>query len=481
MLLGLLANLWTVPVLVLLFGLTILVHELGHFLAARRLGLVAEVFSIGFGPALLRWRRGGTLYKIGCIPFGGYVALPQLDPSGMSRIQGGEDAGEDAGERRLPPVAAWRRMVVSVAGAVGNLLLAAALAWIVYWVGIPGGPGERASVVGYVAADSAAAAAGLRAGDEIVAVNDRPVSTWSDLRVEVALHEAVSLRVRRPDGAETVLEVATGKGAFGERALEGVDGEDLCEVLQVVEGSSADKAGVLPGDRITGLDGTPVYSRLQLIELVAERAGRTVPLVVERGEGGGVSSVVLSVTPEPDPDLGRARVGVVFNTMAVEEGTLVHPKPLAQLKRHASMIFRVLGALVTPRQSHAASQAVGGPVAIVVSYWVIVRTSLMLALSFTCMLNMNLAILNLLPIPVLDGGHLVFQLYEIIARRPPPPRVVNGLVNLFAVLLIAVMILLSMRDVKRLTPVGRRVAGWFGRGSGEEAQHGDPAPADPAD
>ena len=151
--LALFDTLWILPILVLLFGVTIFIHELGHYLTARWLGLVVEVFSIGFGPSVWEKKVKGIRYKIGCIPFGGYVALPQLDPSGMSHIQGGE--GEEEGTP-LPKEAPWRKMIVSVAGAVGNMLLAVLIAWLVFWIGIPAGPSERSSVVGFVAPDSVA-------------------------------------------------------------------------------------------------------------------------------------------------------------------------------------------------------------------------------------------------------------------------------------------------------------------------------------
>ena len=132
-------GIYRIFLVLVLFGLSIFVHELGHFLLARRLGLVVQVFSIGLGPAIWRWRRGGITYKIGLIPFGGYVSLPQLDPAGMAAIQGkagegGNEAPLEA-EPPLPWMPPWKKVVVSVAGAAGNIVLAFILAWAVYLVG----------------------------------------------------------------------------------------------------------------------------------------------------------------------------------------------------------------------------------------------------------------------------------------------------------------------------------------------------------
>lgn len=143
------------------------------------------------------------------------------------------------------------------------------------------------------------------------------------------------------------------------------------------------------------------------------------------------------------------------------------------------MIFRFLEALTTPKQAKAASGAVGGPVAILVSYWYIVKTSPMLAIWFTGLLNINLAIINLLPIPVLDGGHICFSLYEMIRRKPLHPKFVSALVNAFAFLLIGLIIMISVRDVDRFTPIGNVVRKVFGheKPAAAAAVTNAPAPA----
>ncbi|MDZ4198989.1 MAG: site-2 protease family protein, partial [Kiritimatiellia bacterium] len=169
----------TLAGIVLLFSLTIFVHELGHFLVARLCGLTVEAFSIGFGPALWQRKRGGTLYKIGALPFGGYVALPQLDPTG--------GAAAEPGKPVLPPAPPGRRIAVSAAGAIFNLLFAFLLAWIVFLVGKPSAPHERRCVVGYVEEASEAWETGLRIGDEILRADGKPVSNWQDLLTQLTL------------------------------------------------------------------------------------------------------------------------------------------------------------------------------------------------------------------------------------------------------------------------------------------------------
>ena len=164
--------------LVALFGVTVFVHELGHFLAAIWSGMVVEVFSIGFGPAIWKKKVKGVVLKIGWIPFGGYVAIPQLDPAAMEAVQGKDGQAAAA----LPQVSPWKKMLVSLAGVTGNLLLAVLFAWIVYW-----NPNviteEGNTIIGSVAAGSAAEAAGIEPGDMIVAVNGERVRTWYEFAI----------------------------------------------------------------------------------------------------------------------------------------------------------------------------------------------------------------------------------------------------------------------------------------------------------
>ncbi len=475
---GWLHNAWFAILLLAFFGFSIFVHELGHYLVARWCGMKIEVFSIGFGPSIWQIRRNGILYKIGIFPIGGYVALPQLDPTGMSALQG-ETEGPDAG-KPLPSITPWKKILVSLAGAAGNVLFAIVLAWLVYLIGMPAGPAERSSTVGYVDIASPAHAAGLRVGDTITAVSGKTTRTWTEVRMEAAFHEAVELTVRGRDGQSRVIALETGPGVFGEQHIPGVDGPSLCLVRRVQPGLTADQAGLKADDLIVRFAGEDIYSRAHLIQLVNLHEDRTVPVEVRRQEGGGDPRLVrLSMTPRRDAELDMVRIGIEFNLAAVEHDTVVRPKPMTQLRSHAGAIFRFLGALGTPKQAKAASNAVGGPVAIIVSYWYIVTTSPMLAIWFTGFLNINLAILNLLPIPVLDGGHICFSLAEMVRRKPVHPRLVNALVNAFAMLLIGLILMLSVRDVDRFTPLGRVIRGWFDGGKPPMESSAIPTPTAP--
>ncbi|MCO6401202.1 MAG: RIP metalloprotease RseP [Verrucomicrobia bacterium] len=426
----LLLHAYTLLIVLLLFGVTIFIHELGHFLVARWCGLQVDAFSIGFGPAIWKRTIKGVEYKICLLPFGGYVALPQMDPA-----VGREDS--EAKRRELPPVTPGKKILVGVAGVIGNMILAILIAYIVYWGGQSYAPPDGKVVLGYVETNSAAYAAGARIGDQIESVSGKPVGTWEEFLLATALGDAPELRILHPNGE--VLETRLPREEImGTSYIPGLGPLNYVYVLRARPGSSAEAAGLRNGDRLLVFDGVELYSREQLVDLVNERPNQTVPLLIERGG----EKMTLSVTPAYDADIGRTLIGIEFNTLDVKP-------PWAQIKSHAMLIVRLLKALTTPREAKAAAGAVGGPVAILTMFWFYVQGSFIMALWFTCLLNVNLAVLNLLPIPVLDGGHIALSLGEMIARRPASPRVVSLIWNVSAVLLIALFLMLTWRDVNR--------------------------------
>lgn len=413
------------------FSLAIFVHELGHFLVARRLGLKIEVFSIGFGPALWKRKVDGIVYKFCALPFGGYVALPQMDPSGAARTREGADP--------LPAVAPWKKIAVAFAGVTCNVILAFILAWVVYIAGKPADLKDLSSVIGYVETNSVLYAEGLRAGDRIVAINDRPVSNWEEILFQCAMEPQATIHATR---GEQQLKVAL-KAASVEDAIKQLDGlspMDPAVVEMAMPGSSAEKAGLRRGDEVVKLDGNHIYSRGQMIRAVNAAEGRELQLTVLR-EG---AEVTMPVTPAYNKEEKRALIGIRFAPM------IVHPKPLAQLKDAATGVLKIVRMLVTPKYSGRAFDALGGAPMIIFSYWQVLKVGLILAISFSVMLNINLAIINMLPIPVVDGGHVILSLVEWVQGRPAQPKIVSALWQSTAVLLILFMLTMTFRDFYRI-------------------------------
>lgn len=448
----------TITTVAILFGLTIFVHELGHFLAARYFGFTVDVFSIGFGPAIWQKKYNGVVYKISAIPLGGYVSLPQLDPTGMSLIQGeseSEAAGNHSGSKEprvLPSIAPWKRIIVSVAGAAGNMIFAVILAWAVYLIGKPASMAEESAVVGYVSSSSTAYTNGLRCGDGILAVNDKPVKNWVEFLITASRFNEATVLVQRVSEKMTI--TIPGSDAVGKVASQG-----LCMVFNLTPGMSAEKAGLQRGDLLVEFDGKKIYSPPQLSSLMQGYKGRTVTMSYLR-DG---KLLTTPVTPDYDQKYDMIRIGIEFNPpqVDVDFNKTVHPSPWTQIQFHSTAIFQTLHALTIPGQAGNVAKQIGGPLAIMIAYYYVVKISFMIAIFFTCFLNVNLAIINLLPIPVLDGGHIIFSLWEMIFRRPLHSKIIIGLTNLFAVLLIILFVFLTGRDTYRYTGVGSKIDKWM--------------------
>jgi len=452
-----LTTILTIIIVAILFGMTIFIHELGHFLTARWCGFTVETFSIGFGPALWQRKINGVVYKIGAIPFGGYVAIPQLDPTGMALVQGSSEPDKndtpdtakplEAPKPNLPPMPPWKRMIVSAAGAIGNMILAFILAWVVYLYGRPASTAEESSVVGFVHPASLSYTNGLRCGDEIKAVNGLPVASWQEFRLKAFSHNMAKVTVKRD--TTTVVIPIPGEESISPDML---DCKGLCMVFNTAPGMSAARIGLMRGDIISAFNGLKIFSPGQLTMMIQDFKGQSVPLTYIRNG----KLLTANVTPDYDTAYKKVRIGIEFNPkqIDVDFSKVVHPLPSAQLINDSTTIFHTLKALTTHGQAGNTAKQIGGPLSILMAFYYLVKLSFIIAITFTVFLNVNLAILNLMPIPVLDGGHIVFALFEMIFRRPLPAKLINIITNAFAILLICLFVLLTYRDAIRMTPLG---------------------------
>jgi len=420
------------------FGLTIFIHELGHFLMAKWRGMKIERFSIGFGPKIFGWTgRDGIDYRVSWILFGGYVALPQMSP--MEALEGKTETKPE----ELPTASPVTKILVSLFGPFMNLVLALGIALVVWWVGMPSP--SRTMVVGWIEPNSAEEQAGIRVGDRIVSVNGQTVQRWSQMLGEVANspEAIVMLNVERQGEILSFQLEAQKEGIGGARTL------NLCPksrplAQRILPGTPAEMAGLQPGDRFLSVAGVPIYSADQLRGLIGKRADQATAVHVLRDH----RVTVLTVTPRVlVPKAKQAQMGVALGDEVVRPG----PNPVEQAQEVLQLMWYTVTALVHHKDTNVGIKDLSGPVGIMTGLWGAiayggVRSGLWLAV----MLNINLAILNLLPLPVLDGGHIVFATIESFLRRPLNARLVHALSVAFASVLIAFMLYITFFDVQRL-------------------------------
>lgn len=412
-------------------GLLILIHELGHFLAARAGGIRVRTFSIGFGPKLLRIRRGETEYVLSAIPFGGYV-----------HMAGETDEAESGGFLSRPP---WIRLGVVLAGPLANLVLGFLLYWGAYsLVGLSELPGNT---VGKVAPSSWAAQAGLQPGDQILQVNGEPFQGWSAF-MEFFLHASredsvLSVTVLR--GRDTLRLQAS----VVEISDLGIQPALPPVIARVIPGKPADLAGLRSGDRILAVNGHRIRWWHEMGDFVLSSPGIPLELLVLRGN----DTLSVTVVPEPMPDdPTKGFLGVVAPTQT-RRLPLVEGARMAW-ERSVRAAGQVVGGLVKLVRREVSTKDVGGPVMIGKVIGESAEVGLFPFLSLLALISINLGLLNLLPLPVLDGGHVVFLLLEIFSRRRLPLRVQAAINMVGIAFLVLLMLVLTFQDISRILTGG---------------------------
>lgn len=439
------------------FGASIFVHELGHFLAARKRGLKIECFSIGFGPALWKRKdREGVEWRLSAIPLGGYVRLPQL-----AEMQGLEGDAETA--TPLPPISFADKMIVSVMGAVFNLLFAFLIGGVLWVTKEQVSDAASTTVVGFVQEDfeekegaprlpTPAQAAGLRPGDSILEVDGERMKGFDEVEMAIALglgrasdgRPEARLRILR-EGQEFDLTVhpvvRTVRGDDKIRWLGAYAAQRLV-IDGIFENSPALRAGLAIGDEILGANGSKLHSVAQLNELVRQEPPQPIVLQVQNREGIREVSLLPAIAEREGKKVPM--LGLSFS----QANTWARIPPWERMYDSVKLTIKTLVALIH-RGSSVGVDGLGGPIQI---GSLLIRAAIAdfrWMLSLTALINVNLAILNLLPIPVLDGGHMAFATIAKILGRPLPARLIQASQSAFAVLLLGLMLYVGYRDVVR--------------------------------
>jgi regulator of sigma E protease len=443
----------TTLVFILAIALLIAVHEYGHFIVARKLGIKVEKFSIGFGPALFSWRSrdGEVLYIIAAIPLGGYVKMlgENADEQGEAAKSG---LSEEDKARAFDVQPVWKRACVAVAGPGFNFIFAVFAYMLVAWLGQSVLP----TIVGHVAPASVAEQAGMQQGDRILAVQKRDVHSWQQMEellknragqsalITVKRDEqdiVLQLDVPQPEKDPLLLDVANELLGFNPGLVVKVD--------DVVASSPAEKAGLQSGDVIRKINGSSVSGVHQFIEQVKANAGKTVAVVVKRGQ----TLLELNVVPESGKNQ-QVRIGVRLQSQTVH-GTELFRLGLwdgmaygfTRTWEMTGLTMQVFGKMVTAAIS---PDNLGGPIAIAQLAGKTAELGLVYFLSFLALISVNLGVLNLLPIPILDGGLLVYLGLEKLRGKPLSSKMLEISQMAGLSLIIALMVFAFYNDLSRL-------------------------------
>jgi len=525
----------SVLLMVIFFGLCIIVHEFGHFIVAKFCGLHIEAFSVGFKKI---WGKkiNGVDYRIGCIPCGGYVDLPQIDST--------SDEIRDSEGNLLPHAEPWKRIVTAFAGPFFNIIFGLLLGTVIWIVGLPQPDTDRYTefTVRYVPEDCPEYRAGLREGDRIVKLNGNSFDlSWNDFMQKIMLNDdnvkQITLEiVRNGETSEIVYTPAVNDRLMpGENVTLPFFQPEMRVYVFPLPGSAAKKAGIQPEDLVAAVDGEPVYGSDDLISRINFSNGKTLTLTVARDD----KLIDIPVTPTAISGVEpRPQVGIYFSTansrcevqetipgmpaadvlrpgdvitafngqslkddparfselvsangekeiaLTVKRGDetldlsltprivvpheigvsfyrIEHPSPFKQFCNVLKMTERTLRSLGHTIQSKVGKetgyttigvQNLSGPLGIGRYMIMTFQGSFMRGLYLVVVISFSLGLFNLLPIPVLDGGHIMIALIEIIIRRPIPVKLVQPVTYFFMFVLISFMVIVSIFDVKKMLP-----------------------------
>ena len=449
-------TLQTILYFLLTIGVLVLVHEMGHFLAAVACGMRAEVFALGMGNRVLGWNKitrftfgklndetdlqGNTDYRLAAFPIGGYVKIAgMIDESLDTNFQSSEP---QPWEYRAKPV--WKRMIVISAGVIMNILLAIGIFWGINYV--QGDSFMQTTEIGMVINDSPAAKAGLQTGDKILSINNEKIEHWEAIQKAIYfdfIGQDIVMNVER-NGIQQTFNISHSnipdvtESSFG---IIPIHTEAI--INDVLPGRPAERAGLKPDDVILSLNGQKVFNQEHVVKIVHANASKPVTIEVRRNE----EVKTLSVTPSEEGLIGIT-VGSRYTgpVLTVQHGLFESfPKAVTQTFSSVFLLYHSLKQIVVGNAEF--SKSVGGPIKIAEMAGKTSKYGFGYFVSLLAMLSISLAVLNILPFPALDGGHLMVLIYEAIVRKPLPNIVQIRIQQVGMVILLGFMMFVLYNDI----------------------------------
>lgn len=441
MALSFLLNIWWLLVLI---GIMILIHELGHFWAARTFDVKVEVFSFGFGPRLFGFKRGETDYRFSLILFGGYVKMAGEQP--------GEAGSDDP--RNVMNKPRWQRLIITAAGPLMNVVLAIGILTGLYMVSYEKIVDEGGALIGHVMTDSPAAKAGLRAGDKIVRFDGKNDPDWEDIisKELTGAQRPMTLTIERtgqrfPVSVTPVLDEKDGVGTAG------WEGQNQIQIGAVNEGMPAAAAGLKKGDLLLRINNQPIHSRFTLPEVIRKSEGK--PVTLEYTRNSAPQTVTLSPVFKNPDGTARWMIGVASEVKwNIQKTQLSFPAALKQSVvqngKNGLLIFGFLRGMVERRMS---AKNLEGPIGIAHQAKEAAQEGPAAFLQLMSVVSLNLAIVNMLPIPILDGAMILTLLIEMIMGRDISLGVKETALKIGFVFLMMLMVFVIYNDIaRRFTP-----------------------------
>jgi regulator of sigma E protease len=430
----------TILSFIIVFGILVFVHEFGHFFMAKLVGIRVDVFSFGYGKRLFGFKKGDTDYRVSLIPMGGYVKFP------------GEDVYEN--NREVEPgdfMAAkrWQRLLTIVMGPIMNILLAIGLVAAINMVGAPVPVYQsQLPVIGWVEPGSPAEKADLHIDDEILSIDGEKTDTWSDVELAVGTKpkRIIKIEVKRGEKIFNVDLLTEGK-TIHEMGYAGFFGKILTEIKMIVPGSPAEKAGLKPGDVILEIDGQPAFY-FQFLEMIQSNPNVELNFRVQRGE----DILNIPVTPRLKGEVGE--IGIAQVIESIEESLGFFAAFSRSIKDNMRLTFLVINFIKDLVTGEATARQLGGPIEIANLSYTAMRMGLLALMSWIALISLQLGIINLFPIPVLDGGQILVISLEGIFRRDFSPKVKQIVMQIGFAIFIVLIVFIILNDVVKRLPNG---------------------------
>jgi regulator of sigma E protease len=429
----------------IVFGVLVFVHEFGHFFTAKLVGIKVEVFSWGYGKRLFGIKRKETDYRVSLIPMGGYVKF-----SGEEAYAGQETVDPTKIDPRdFMAKKRWQRFLVLVMGSVMNIVLAVVLVSFINMIGVTVPEyQQKKPVIGWIEPGSPAESAHLKIDDEILSINNKKTKTWADVELAVGTkpEKTLTLEIKRNHEILTVKLTTESKTRY-DMGYAGFFGKIMTQIMSVEPHSPAEKAGLKPGDVILTVNGEPA-DYYQFIEIIKKSPGKQLELLIKR-DGRTLS---LHLTPRHKGDVGE--IGVSHGPKIVEKRYSFFRAINRSIKQNVQLAFLVVNFVKDLLVGEASTRQLGGPIEIANVSYAAFRQGFMAMLVWIAFISLQLGIVNLIPIPVLDGGQIFVLVLEGIFRRDFSLKLKQVVMKIGFAIFIFLIIFIILNDVQKRLPNG---------------------------